>query len=62
MLQLAGEFLFKQLLVKFGEWTSEGRMLCTNGLACCVVIGWRVFIETTPYGIRGVDLRGMDIV
>ena len=28
-----------------GEWTSEGRMLYSNGMECCVVLGWRAVIR-----------------
>ena len=37
-------------------------MLYSNGMACCVVVGGRAFIYTTPYGIGGVDFRGKDAV
>ena len=38
MLYLAGELLFKQLLMGLGEWASEGRLLYSDGAACCVVV------------------------
>ena len=41
-----------------GEWASEGRVLYSDGMECCVVLGWRAFIQTTPYGIGRVDFRG----
>ena len=28
-----------------GEWTSEGRVLCSNGIMCCVVMSERALIE-----------------
>ena len=40
------------------EWTSEGRVLYSNGIECCVVLGWRALIKITPYDIGRVDFRG----
>ena len=36
-----GKPLFKQLLMGLGEWTSEGMVLYSNGMECCVAF-WTV--------------------
>ena len=53
-----GKRLFKQLLMGLGDWTSEARVLYSNGMECCVALGRKTVIQTTPDGIGRVDFGG----
>ena len=57
-----GVLLSKQLLMGLKDWTSEGNMLYSTGMECCVVLSWRGLIYTTPYMIGRVDFSGQGVV
>ena len=35
----------------------EGWALYSNGVTCCVVVGWIAFIQMAPYGIGRVGFK-----